>query len=334
MRDQVQRDLDALRVAGGLYVASPSQMYHYVWIRDICYVALSELHRDNGRYEETYHSLLDIFRKYDWKLKYHAKRRPYETFEYIHPRYTADTQEEVDEPWGNAQNDAIGAFLFGIGEGLRRGKKMLRDEQDVEIVSLLVQYLTTLEYWHDGDNGIWEEHREVHASSVGACVAGLLAVRHHVDVPMAAILQGMQTLYSMLPNESVSKSCDLALLSLIYPYRLLPFTLAADIVNRIETQLLRPYGVIRYAGDKYYADDGQEAQWCMGLPWLGLCHMYALDNEDKALSYLLWATRVMTDGLEIPEIYLAVRGTPNENTPLGWAQSLWLILHDAMVRHH
>lgn len=332
MRDQVQRCLDALRLPNGIYVASPSQTYHYVWIRDNCYMALSDLHRDNGQYEATYHKLLDIFRKYEWKLSYHAEHRPVETYEYIHSRYTADSLEEISAPWGNAQNDAIGIFLFGIGQGLRHGKKVLRDDGDRRVVALLIQYLATLEYWHDADNGMWEENREVHASSIGACVAGLMAVQPYFDVPWQSVQVGLRALYGILPFESATKGCDLALLSLIYPYQLVPIGMAFTIVRNVEDQLLRPHGVIRYQYDKYYQEDNCEAEWCMGLPWLGLCHAVVLANRDKALSYLLWATRAMTDHFELPEIYLPARGMPNENTPLGWAHSLWLMLYDTIAR--
>ncbi|EPZ44205.1 glycoside hydrolase family 15 protein [Alicyclobacillus acidoterrestris] len=329
MRDQVQQVLDTLRLANGLYVASPSNTYHYVWIRDVCYMALSDIHRDNSRFEETYHCLFDIFRKYKWKLAYHATHKPHEAFEYIHPRYTADTLEEVHEPWGNAQNDAIGAFLFGVGEGLRQGRAMLRDDEDKSILTLLVSYLITLEYWHDADNGMWEENREIHASSIGACVAGLLAIRPFVDVPWEAIQQGLCALYRLLPYESVSKEVDMALLSLVYPYRLLPAWMSEMIVERVEGTLLRRHGVIRYVDDKYYAQQGQEAEWCMGLPWLGICHAL-LGHREEAFAYLARSQEQMTADFELPELYQPVTETPNENTPLGWSQSMWLILYDML----
>lgn len=329
MRDQVQHVLDTLRQPSGLYLASPSQAYHYVWIRDICYIALSELDRPGSRFEESYHALLDIFRTYEWKLRYHATTRPVATFEYIHPRYTADTLSEVHEPWGNAQNDAIGAFLFGIGQGLRRGKRMLRDAMDKELIQLLVQYLTTLRYWEDEDNGIWEENLECHASSIGACVAGLLAVKPYVQVPDNVIELGLSSLFRMLPCESVTKESDLALLSLIYPYHLIPRELAQVIVRRVEDHLLRQYGVIRYKGDLYYQENGEEAQWCMGLPWLGLCHATNGDM-DTAEKYLRRTNCVMKDA-NIPELYIVNQGQPNENTPLGWANALWLVLFDTVA---
>jgi GH15 family glucan-1,4-alpha-glucosidase len=333
MRDQVQRALDTLQRANGLYVASPSNRYHYVWIRDNCYIALSELHRDNGRFEKIYHGMLDILQVYEWKLSYHAQQRPIDAFEYIHPRYSADTLEEIAEPWGNAQNDAIGAFLFGIGQGFRRGKPMLRNEADRRIVSLLIQYLRTLEFWNDEDNGMWEEHRERHASSIGACTAGLLAIQPYFDVEWKLIQCGLWALYELVPRESATKATDLALLSLVYPYGLLPESVARLVVTQVEDQLVRQRGVIRYHGDKYYAEGGQEAEWCMGLPWLGLCHAQ-FGNREKALEYLIRTTQVMPSNTEIPELYIPERNTPNENTPLGWAHALFLVLFDAICLPH
>ncbi len=71
----------------------------------------------------------------------------------------------------------------------------------------------------------------------------------------------------------------------------------------------------------------------MGLPWLGLCHAQ-FGNREKALEYLIRTTRVMSSNTEIPELYIPERDTPNENTPLGWAHALFLVLFDAICLPH
>lgn len=329
MRELAHRELETLRLPNGLYVASLSDAYRYVWVRDTCYIAMSDLDEADERYEQTYGAILDIFRKYRWKIDYHVHRRPSETFEYVHPRYSSDRFEELPEPWGNAQNDAIGLFLFGVGQGLRRGKAMFRDEADREIVQELVQYLATLEYWSDADNGMWEESREVHASSIGACAAGLLALYPFFKIEWAWIRRGLQAVFGILPDESASKTCDLAQLSLIYPYRLLPADLASHVLSRVEEVLLRERGVARYPGDMYYREGDREAEWCLGLPWLGLCHL-VLGDRVRALEYLRRTERAMPRPGAVPELYLAVSGTPNPNTPLGWAVAMYLQLYDRL----
>src|SRR5690606_488430 len=103
-----------------------------------------------------------------------------------------------------------------------------------------------------------EEWREVHSSSVGACVAGLKAVEHLVEVPDSLIQKGLNTLFDLFPRESETKRADLAQLSLIYPYRLFTGVLGEVIVKQVERKLLRARGVIRYEGDSYYSTLEQE----------------------------------------------------------------------------
>ncbi|MCI0183764.1 glycoside hydrolase family 15 protein [Sulfoacidibacillus ferrooxidans] len=327
MEEEALQVLEALVQPNGLYVASSTPDYRYVWIRDTCYVAFAYLQKKDGHYEQIYSTLLDLFKKYKWKIEYHAEKRPEATFEYIHPRYDPDRLEELHEPWGNAQNDAIGLFLFGIGEGLRVGKTMFRDESDREIVQLLAKYLVNLEFWQDADNGMWEEYAELHASSIGACVAGLMAISPYVLVDQTAVRYGMHALIDLLPRESATKECDLAQLSLIYPYQLLPMELSREIVAQVENQLLRQKGVIRYKGDQYFAEEGSEAQWGFGLPWLGLCYLIVGDVE-KAHSYLLWTESIMPKPGILPELYLGQSGSPNQHTPLAWAEAMYVLLHE------
>ncbi|MCL6515564.1 glycoside hydrolase family 15 protein [Alicyclobacillus sp.] len=325
------RVLDSMRLPNGLYIASPAEEYRYVWIRDVCYTALAYLDDDGHRFDETCHRLLDIFHRHRWKLDHHAVHRPNAVFEYLHPRYDATTLDEIHEPWGNAQNDAIGALLYLLGLGLSRGRPVLRNDEDRAVVRQLVRYLGTLTYWQDADNGMWEENREIHASSIGACAAGLLALRKHVDVPWEIIQAGLAELHRLLPRESPSKPCDLAQLSLVYPYRLLPRDLARHVVEEVERTLLRERGVIRYLGDRYYRHRDREAEWCLGLPWLGLC-WDTLGERDRALSYLRWTEWVMVAPGVLPELYYGGTDRPNPHTPLAWAVSLYVQLARAMTR--
>src|SRR5690606_26378920 len=159
--------LDRMRLSNGAYTASLSNDYSYVWIRDIVYTVLPFINEPSERYAKAYHALLDMFRTYEWKIDIHRKQKPIYLFEYIHSRYSTELKELPVE-WGHAQNDAIGAFLWGIGEGYRLGQKVIRDKKDIEIVQKHVNYLECLQYWQAKYNGMWEENMEVHASSIGA----------------------------------------------------------------------------------------------------------------------------------------------------------------------
>ncbi len=321
--------LDSMRLPNGAYTASLSADYDYVWIRDVCYSVLPYLSSQCSRYEKAYYALFDLLKRYEWKIDIHTRQKPTFLYEHIHARYSKKLTE-IPVEWGHAQHDAIGAFLWGVGEGIRHGKQMIRDEKDRDILQKLVAYLDCVEYWHDEDNGMWEENREVHASSVGACVAGLKAVRLLVDVPHHLIEKGEHTLKRMLPSESATKEVDLALLSLIYPYQIVSREMAETIIEQVAGELERTYGCIRYKDDIYY-NEGSEAEWCFGFPWLGLCHSF-LGRQDKILEYWKKTKTVIQDNGYVPELYIGGTSRPNDNNPLAWAVALTYLLHDR-VRH-
>lgn len=311
--------LDRMRLSNGAYTASISEDYNYVWIRDVVYTVLPFLNDPSDRYMKAYHALFDIFRTYEWKIDIHTEQKPLFLFEYIHARYSPDLKELPVE-WGHAQNDAIGAFLWGVGEGYRNGQKVIRDEHDLQIVQKLVAYLECLQYWQSGDNGMWEENIEIHASSIGACVAGLTSVKMLVTVKEELIKKGEEALRFLLPRESYMKETDLALLSLIYPYRLIDRDIALKIMDNVTKRLERTYGCIRYEKDLYY-NEGSEAEWCFGLPWIGLCYL-ELGMVNKAMDYIDKTKNIIPINWEVPELYIGGRTVPNGNTPLAWSVSL------------
>ncbi len=318
-QQQLHSVLESMRLPNGAYVASTSDDYDYVWIRDVCYAVMPYLNSKCSRYEKAYHALLTLLRKYEWKLDIHTEQKPYYLHEYIHARYSKDL-EEIPVEWGHAQNDAIGILLFGIGQGLQNGKPMLRDKVDHRIVQKLVDYLECLEYWKSPDNGMWEENVEIHASSVGACVAGLKAVKTLVNVPSYMIEKGEKTLDELLPCESETKEVDLALLSLIYPLNVVTREQAIQIVDRVTDRLERERGVIRYENDIYY-NEGSEAEWCFGFPWLGLCYEQ-LGELDKMSEYWSKTMDITPESGKIPELYIGGTNIPNKNTPLAWSISM------------
>ena len=337
--------LDKLRLPNGMYLASTSSDYYYTWLRDTVYEVFPYLDKTCDRYEKTYHRILDMFREYEWKLDIHQTVKPVEQWEFIHARYDANTVREIDTPWGHIQFDSLGAVLFGIGEGIRVGKNIIRDDKDREIIQKLVGYLNCCEYWSTPDNGMWEEWQEVHSSSVGACIAGLQAVREIVFVPREMILKGYNTLSNMFPIESIDRPVDLAQLSLVYPYKTFFGHDAELIVHRVETLLLRKRGCARYLGDSYYATNehegrhlpltnfyGYEAEWCFAKPWLALCHM-ELGNYEKAKQYIEETEDLMLEDGSIPELYFANSSKFNGNTPLGWCSGMYILAKEKYMAH-
>lgn len=315
--------LKELQYSSGLFTASHTGVktgYDKAWIRDTIYSTFALENTEQERAIKAYHAILDVLSKHEYKIDYAIVEKPKFSWQYIHARYNPKTFDEYYEEWGNKQNDAVGAFLFKIGELEKKGFKILRGKGDERIIQKLVYYLQSIQYWKDADNGMWEEAEEVHASSVGACVAGLKAVKGIVHVPEYLIEEGEKTLNKLLPKESQTKETDLALLSLIYPYNIISQEQTKLILKNVEEKLVREKGVIRYPGDKYY-NLGKEAEWHFGLSWLSIIYS-KLGNKEKTEHYFKKAGLAMK-GNNAPELILA-NGEPNENTPLAWSQSMFL----------
>ncbi|MFH1399083.1 MAG: glycoside hydrolase family 15 protein [Candidatus Woesearchaeota archaeon] len=319
--------LKRLQYRSGLFAASNKTVrtgYNVAWIRDNIYEALGlEQVKDIEAVKRTYAALFDVFLKYEWKIELALKNKPQFDFEYIHARYDPESLSEFKEPWGNKQNDAIGAFLFKVGDLFKQGIRVFRNDDDVRILQKLVYYLASIEYWQDPDNGIWENEEELHASSIGACVAGLKAISPIVFVPPVMVEYGEKALSVLLPKESASRDVDLALLSLIFPFNIVNESQKSQILWNVEKNLVRDKGVVRYFGDSYYSN-GREAEWCFGFPWLAKIYK-DMGNLEKYRFYIDRTHAAMNGKFELPELYYADTNTHNENSPLGWATAMYII---------
>ena len=323
--------LKELQYPSGLFSASKKNVstgYNKVWIRDCVYESLGlEATKNIRDVTKTFHALFEVFLKHEYKIDHAIAKKPEHRHQYIHARYDPVTFEEIWEEWGNKQNDAIGAFLFKVGELEEKGIKIVMNDVHRRILQKLVNYLESIEYWHDEDNGVWEENEEVHASSVGACVAGLKKINKIVDVDNELIKKGEDALNKLLPNESKTKEVDLALLSLIYPYNIVNAKQRNAILKNVEEKLVKEKGVLRYLNDQYYNEGGSPA-WTMGLPWLAIIYKQ-LNKPDKYAHYMRKTIEAMNEDRESPELYFANSEKFNDNTPLGWAQSLYLVAASA-----
>jgi len=328
--EQVRR----LQKPSGVFTASAHNVatgYDKAWLRDIYFMTLGFL--ETGEIEvvqKAAKALLGLFVKHADKINWAIEHKPHETWQRIHARFHPETFEEYWEEWGNSQNDAVGEVLNILVELELRGTTVIETDDEKRVVQKIIDYLVALEYWHDPDNGIWEENMEVHASSVGACVAALkkATLIPWLSVPEDAILFGESALRHLLPRESGSKFADLALLSLIYPFNVTTGSETLEILRNVEYHLTRDKGVIRYKLDRYYNQntDGysEEAEWCFGLSWLAI--IYAERNEkEKAFYYLRRAKLTVTPAGQIPELYYSHTDIPNDNTPLGWAESMYVV---------
>lgn len=333
----IQKHIDNIRTLGtdsGLFLASARSVatgYDKAWLRDNFYTSLAfEAVEDWDTVHRLWRAILNILTKHEYKIEWATKSKPYASWQYIHARYHPETFDEYWDEWGNKQNDAVGAILFKLGELEERGHGVIKSDADKRVIQRLVDYLGAVEYWQDPDSGMWEEHEEIHASSIGACLAGLEKVQAlpYVTVPREYIVKGGAMLEKLLPRESATKFADLAMLSLVYPYRIVSPMMRDMIVENIEYHYARRHGVIRYKNDRYYNKnaDGysEEAEWTFGFPWLAIIYKEKGDWE-KAHYYLAKAKNALTPDGAMPELYYSNSDMPNENIPLGWAESMLVV---------
>lgn len=317
----------------GLFLASANDVttgYNKAWLRDNFYTSLAlEAVGDSDTMKLVWRSILNVFKVHRDKIEWAVENKPHESWQYIHARYNPETFEEYWDEWGNKQNDAVGAILYKICDMEAQGYGVIESDEDRDVMQKLVWYLRSIEYWHDPDNGMWEEYEEVHASSVAACLAGLRKAKEAgFEVPDELISNGEEALSRLLPRESSTKFTDLALLSVIYPYHAASRDTEDELLKNLEYHLEKRRGVIRYKNDRYYNKnaDGysEEAEWTMGFPWLAIIYAERGDKA-KALEYLEKSAFAVSPDGKLPELYYSNTDKPNENTPLGWAESLYIV---------
>ena len=326
--------LKNLQYKSGLFAAShktKSKGYEKAWLRDNFYECIAfEVIGDFETIKKTYRAILDIFIRYEKKIDAAIAHKPTKPHDYLHARYNPETFDEYWEEWGNKQNDSIGSILFRIGELEERGIHIIQTDADKRIVQKLVDYLNSIQYWHDKDSGVWEENEEIHASSVGACLAGLKKISKltYIKVSKELIEKGQETLNKLLPRESEKKFVDLALLTLIWPYDIVNSGQRDEILKNVRYHLVKKRGAIRYKNDRYFNKnpDGysEEAEWTFGFSWLALIYN-KIGNEKLAKKYEKKARDTINDRGEIPELYFSNSKKYNENSPLGWAESLFIV---------
>lgn len=334
---EIKQHLDMLRTLqkpNGVFTASAHDVetgYDKAWLRDIYFMTLSFLEMGQiDVVQKSARALLSVFVKHKDKINWAIEHRPHFAWQYIHARFHPETFEEYWEEWGNSQNDAVGEVLNLLVTLEQLGAGIVETDDERELVQLIIDYLVRLEYWNDEDNGIWEENMEVHASSIGSVVAALKKAKEieWLHVPDDAIEHGERALRKLLPRESATKFCDLALLSLIYPFAVTRESETEEILRNVEYHLTKDKGVIRYKFDRYYNQnqDGysEEAEWCFGLAWLAIIYAERGDKE-KAYYFLRRAKGTVTADGKVPELYYSHTNQPNENTPLGWSESMYVI---------
>ena len=362
--------LEQLRQINGGYIASPYSgeagydRYDVYWLRDIMYATIANEYLGSyDKVKQSYRVVLTVFEKFHGKIIRGIRKKPdlqRAKGAVVHARVHPYTLEEITDEWGHHQLDIFGLFLFKSGDLMKQGFSILDTNERVQVVKDILSYLWTARWDSEPDFGMWEEGPELHASSVGAVLAGLTMWHDHgfydykyrsridiadlIPVSERFLEDGARSLSRILPRESESRPYDLAQLSLLWPYNILKdqFALQEEIIDSIEKHLVRAHGVVRYPGDRYFSTNpnepfGHEAEWPIGLAWLSIVYAKMVAQAmrvgtsqasvqrylERARLHLSHLEEVATDDGRIAELYTG--GKPNHNLPLGWAQSLYVV---------
>jgi phosphorylase kinase alpha/beta subunit len=373
--------LEKLRQINGGYIASPYSgdagydRYDVYWLRDIMYATYANEYL--GLYDkvkQSYNVVLTVFEKFHHKIIRGLRKKPdlqRAKGAVIHARVHPTTLDEITDEWGHHQLDIFGLFLFKTGDLMKQGFRIIDSVERIHIVKDILSYLWTARWDLDPDFGMWEEGPELHSSSVGAVLAGLTMWHDHgfydykyrarvdisqiIPVSERFLEDGARALSKLLPRESASRPYDLAQLSLLWPYNILKdqFALQEEIIDNIEKNLVRAYGVVRYPGDRYFSSKpdeafGHEAEWPIGLAWLSIAYSKMLQQAvrvgasrasierylERAKRHLEHLEEIATPDGRIAELFTG--GKSNHNLPLGWANSLYVVaklsLREALKR--
>lgn len=203
-----------------------------------------------------------------------------------HIRYNAASLDELSEPWGHAQNDALSFITFLLFFDALESNRSIDGEEALAYAVLLPHYLDAVKVEHDLEMGAWEDKRAVHASTLlvvlaalrqeyeyvtryGTITARIDGREYRVDEAFLRRLMGRveKSLKTILPNEYVEsdqsdtradkskvRKYDSALvngllLGALSANGIISDKMTATILAGLEANLMGADGVARYPHD-------------------------------------------------------------------------------------
>jgi phosphorylase kinase alpha/beta subunit len=152
-----------------------------------------------------------------------------------HIRYNPINLQEVQDPWGHAQNDALAYVLFLTFYAANQGKlivaektlklgldglpvKPLIAQKEAQRFGILVPlFFQKIAVWQDFDFGAWEDKKAEHASSIGCVLAALRQEKKYLDKvgPMSERIDGKEYTVTSALVEDMIKKCQAKLAQIL-----------------------------------------------------------------------------------------------------------------------
>jgi hypothetical protein len=202
-----------------------------------------------------------------------------------HIRYNPAALFELADPWGHAQNDALGSINFFLFHLLNRKHLDWSNPSEralyQRMACLLHAFFWKVHVWEDWELGAWEDCKAEHASSIAVVLAGLqeqlkfmkagnwfmnYGVSHDLLRLDGGGVQELidnctNKLREILPNEFIrgdggTRQTDAALVNGLFLAAMAGRPLIDDattlqVIDRIETMLMGHIGTARYPHDTW-----------------------------------------------------------------------------------
>ena len=283
----------------------------------------------------------------------------------LHAKFATATGEPVhgDDEWGHLQLDATALYVLLLADMTAAGLDVATTPADLQFLERLLAYIARA--WRTPDFGMWERgdkrnigRPERNASSIALARAALqaatrVAFRDAAGLPVFLAARPREedalfeeALRALLPQESLSKEVDSALIAAVgYPGFAAPSpALRAETLAQVRRQLAGVHGYKRFLLDGHQCPKeepsrlhyesgelasfaGAESEWPLFLAFEAVDALLTGAASD-ALERLSALSVPAGGWRHVPELFKteAEGGhTPNENTPLYWAQSLYLV---------
>lgn len=299
----------------GAYVAAPNfPVYRYSWLRDGAFIADAMSRAGEtvsaGAFLEWCRSIVERRTgRIDELVARRAAGEAIAVADFLHTRYTVDGRE-ADEEWWNHQLDGYGAWLWALGNHVRRARADSEPRRFAAAVEASARYL--LAFWDHPCYDCWEENGDqVHVATLAAIAAGLRVAAEWPGVAPTVRLAAAQAAVAIerrVRSEGAhdghlvkwlgGTELDASLLFCAVPYGLLEpdDPLMRATVTAIERAGLAHGGVHRHLDDVFYGG----GEWVLLTALLGSYHV-AIGEPERAEQQLAWVVRQADGADHLPE---------------------------------
>lgn len=350
-RELVRTSIDVIlgnQSDSGAYIASPNfREYRYSWLRDGSFVGYAMLRHRHSESTEAF--LRWVCRAIDRvPLDWAALQTAVACGEapdegaYLPARFTL-AGEVTGDDWPNFQSDGYGHWLWLLDRWLTsRGESAIPGWAQ-SAVQTTVRYLSTA--WRLPTFDAWEEHGDkVHPATLAGIYGGLRAAERF-GLETATVCEEIRaTVVSHLTTDGAlakhlgSDAVDGSLLWAAVPFGMLAPQSGVMVrtVARIDAELTRDGGLVRYAKDTYYGG----GRWILLTAWLGWFFVRA-GNLERAEQCAAWIEQQADESGMLPEQVTDIVNAPEMvepwvkrwgpvAKPLLWSHAMYLVLVDAI----